>query len=673
MRYIDVVIDNKSEYTDSFFTYKAQDDIAVGDKVYVPFANRTKSSEGYVVKIDTLPKLDENKIKAVSGVDRDRSLTSEIIDTAIWMRSRYGVKYIDAIKMFVVGGKRIPDTSQDADNGDTEYRESPLKLSQEQQAALTQICNSIDNAAGKTFLIHGVTNSGKTEVYMRAVQRSLEKGKTAIVLVPEIALASQIAERFAKRFGKDNIAIMHSRLKTSERLAEWIRIRTGKVKVVIGARTAIFAPASDIGVIVIDEEHEATYKSDHNPKFETVDVAFKRAGQHGATLVLGSATPSIVSYNRAKSGIYQLIEMKNRIGSSIMPEVQVVDMREELRAGNSGVISRALLSSMDETLASNEQVILFLNRRGFSTQIMCPDCGYTMTCPDCDITLTYHKKENAAICHYCGRKFKVSVKCPDCGNEHMAYVGTGTERLEETIAELIPSAKVERFDLDTAKNKREIEALLKRFRNKKTNVLVGTQILAKGLDFRNVGLVGIVLADSSLNIPDYRSPERTFQLITQVSGRAGRASGDSKVVLQTYQPDDDTIKKAATGDYDGFYESELLHRERMNYPPFSDIISITFVDKKELKNGVSSTLEHAADFRKYLLSMKNLPTSTTIYEPKFDLQRGGAERNRVYFFIKAPKGSRKGFVNAYMMYRDMMIKHKSTCHIEMDINPYGII
>ena len=670
MKYVDVVIDNKSEYMDSFFTYLAPDDINVGDKVSIPLARKPKGAEGYVVSIDTTPGIETDKVKEIISIDKDRSLTPEIIDTAIWMRSRYGVKYIDAIRMFDVTGKRIPHHI--TEYHETKREESP-PISEEQKYAALDICNSIDNELGRSFLIHGVTNSGKTEVYIRAARNAIAKGKTAIILVPEIALSSQIADRFSKRFGKDKVAIMHSKLKTSERLAEWMRIKSGEAKIVVGARTAVFAPASDIGVIIIDEEHESTYKSDHNPKFETVDVAFRRAKYHNATLVLGSATPSIVSYNRAMDGIYQLIEMKNRIGNSIMPEVQIVDMRDELRSGNSSIISRKLLASITQTVKDGDQVILFLNRRGFSTQVLCPECGYIMMCPDCDITLTYHKKENAAICHYCGRKFKIPKVCPECGNNNLSFIGTGTERLEETIEELVPNAKVERFDLDTAKNSSEIKKTLRHFNSGKTNILVGTQILAKGLDFKNVGLVGIILADSSLNIPDYRSPERTFQLITQVSGRAGREGGKSKVILQTYQPEDDTIKKAANRDYYGFYEQELAHRKNMNYPPFSDIITVIFVDKKGSKTEYSSTLDHANDFRKYLLSMKNLPTGTTIYEPKLDTQRGGADRNRVIFMIKAPRGTRSGFVSAYMNYRELMIKHRSTCHIELDINPYGII
>lgn len=670
MKYVDVVIDNKSEYMDSFFTYLAPDDINVGDKVSIPLARKPKGAEGYVVSIDTTPGIETDKVKEIISIDKDRSLTPEIIDTAIWMRSRYGVKYIDAIRMFDITGKRIPHHIK-------EYHETKLEdeptLSEEQKYAALDICNSIDNELGKSFLIHGVTNSGKTEVYIRAAKTAIAKGKTAIILVPEIALSSQIADRFSKRFGKDKVAIMHSKLKTSERLAEWMRIKSGEAKIVVGTRTAVFAPASDIGVIIIDEEHESTYKSDHNPKFETVDVAFRRAKYHNATLVLGSATPSIVSYNRAMDGIYQLIEMKNRIGNSIMPEVQIVDMRDELRSGNSSIISRKLLASIEQTVNNGDQVILFLNRRGFSTQVLCPECGYIMMCPDCDITLTYHKRDNAAICHYCGRKFKIPEICPECGNSTLSFIGTGTERLEETIEGLVPNAKVERFDLDTAKNSSEIKKTLRYFNSGKTNILVGTQILAKGLDFKNVGLVGIILADSSLNIPDYRSPERTFQLITQVSGRAGRECGKSKVILQTYQPEDDTIRRAANGDYYGFYEQELAHRRNMNYPPFSDIISVTFVDKKGPKTEYSSTIDYANDFRKYLLSMKNLPTGTTIYEPKLDIQRGGADRNRVFFMIKAPRGTRGGFVNAYMNYKELMIKHRSTCHIELDINPYGII
>lgn len=673
MKYIDVVVDNKSEYTDSFFTYKADDNIEIGDKVIVPFSKRKQGIEGYVVDIDTIPQISEDKIKHIISIDKKRSLTKEIIDTAMWLRSRYGVKYIDAIKMFTVSGKRenktkiLPEVKSCQDN---------FVLTKQQRTVIDTINLSINDKLAKTFLLHGVTNSGKTEVYMQTVAESLKNGRSAIVLVPEIALAGQTAKRFKERFGDEKVAIMHSKLKTSERLEQWLRVREGKAQIVIGARTAIFAPLENIGVIVIDEEHESTYKSDHNPKYETVDVAYKRSVSHKATLILGSATPSVVSYKRAEDGLYKLLEMNERIGSSELPEINVVDMKEEVRDGNTNIISRELLSDIDKTIKNDEQVILFLNRRGFSTQVMCSNCGYHMTCPDCEISLTYHKKENAAICHYCGRKFPVPHKCPSCEEDKLQFVGTGTERLEENICKLLPDVNVDRFDLDTAKNQTDINKVLKKFRTKKTDILVGTQILAKGLDFKNVGLVGIVLADMSLNIPDYRSAERTFQLITQVSGRAGRASykkGKSRVILQTFEPDDQAIIAAAKSDYSMFYENELLFRKLMNYPPYSDIISVSFVEKKGVRHSYNETYNYAQDFRNYILNMKNAPSNAVIYAPRYDFFKGGAEKNKVYFYIKAPKGTRSGYIKAYMDYRKLMIKNKSKSHIEIDVNPYGMI
>jgi primosomal protein N' (replication factor Y) len=670
MRYVDIVVDNKSEYTDSFFTYEAPDDIRVGDKVTVPFARFRKGIDGYVFAVDVSTDLPPEKIRKIESVDRKRSLNSEMVDTAVWMRKRYGTKYIDGIKMFTVGGKK--------DTRGKIIKEAPVEepgyeLTDAQRSAVTKIVRSIDEGRGETFLLKGVTNSGKTEVYMRAVERCLELGRTAIVLVPEIALAAQTERRFKDRFGEETVAVLHSRMTTSQRLEQWLSLREGRAKIAVGARTAVFAPLENIGLIVIDEEHESTYKSDHNPKYETIDIAYKRASLNGASIVLGSATPSVVSYSRAKDGIYSLIEMNDRVGRSVMPEIELVDMRQEIRAGNMTSISSRLMEEIGRSLDAGEQIILFLNRRGFSTQIICPECGSRMVCPDCGITLTYHKRENAAMCHYCGRSFPVPKECPECGSRYIKFSGTGTEKVEEQVRKLFPEAVVDRFDLDTAKSQREIDRTLSSFRKGKTDILVGTQILAKGLDFRNVGLVGIIMADVTLNIPDYRSTERTFQLITQVAGRAGRDSGKSRVIIQTYEPDDDTIRAAAKGDYEGFFDGELLHRKIMNYPPYSDIISVVFVDKTELSDDDSETMRRAGEFRHYIMDAKDAPADAVVFEPKEDLQRGGAEKHRVYFIIKAPKGSRPGYIRAYMIYRDYLIKCGARCHIEIDVNPYGIM
>ena len=663
MQYIDVVIENKSQNTDNFYTYSAPDDVSVGGRVEVPFAMRKKAVPGYCVRTDVTPEFDTSKIKEISEYIPERSLNEEMVDTALWMRKRYGVKYIDALKMFEASGKRPAKWS--GEQG--EPSEAPYTLSKEQRNAADKICDAVKSEKFKAFLIKGVTNSGKTEVYINAAKEVLSKGKSVIVLLPEIALSEQVADRFRERFGNSMVATLHSRLKGSERLREWLRIRSGEARIVVGPRTSVFAPLDDIGLIVIDEEHEGTYKSDHNPKYDTIDVAYKRASHSGAVLILGSATPGVVSYYRAKTGVYELICMDERIGSSEMPELEIVDMRKEALMGNFDVLSNQLKEEIDSTLSAGEQTILFLNRRGFSTQVLCPDCGYKMSCDDCGITLTYHKANNALVCHYCGKKQPLPGNCPKCGSKFIKYIGAGTEKVEEFVRKMWPKANVARFDLDTASDTSDSSKVIKDFQSGKTDILVGTQILAKGLDFKRVGLVGIINADVSLNIPDYRSSERTYQLITQVAGRAGRTGGKSRVLIQTYEPDSDVIKEAAAGDYDEFYESELLHRGLMNYPPYTDIISVGFSAADE-----ETAIAYAEKFRSRLLSLKDAPEDVQILKIRID-ERRQDDRARAVFVIKAPQGSRAGYVQEYMEFRDRMIESKADCFIEIDVNPYGII
>ncbi|SEK98660.1 primosomal protein N' [Paenibacillus sp. OK003] len=456
----------------------------------------------------------------------------------------------------------------------------PLNLTDEQQHVYNHINGRLQERRHGVFLLHGVTGSGKTEVYLQTIQRCIEQDRQAIVLVPEIALTPQMVERFKGRFG-DQVAVMHSRLSGGERYDEWRKIREGQVKVAIGARSAVFAPFSRLGLIIMDEEHETSYKQEETPKYHARDVAVKRAQQHQAVVVLGSATPSLESYYAARSQSNDdfaplLLEMPTRALGNKLPEVRIVDMREELKDGNRSMFSRALHKGLEERLERGEQTVLLLNRRGYSTFVMCRSCGYVAGCPECDISLTYHQRSNNLRCHYCGYAEAAPEVCPDCGSEHIRYFGTGTQRVEEELAKLFPGIRVIRMDVDTTSEKGSHEKLLKQFREKKADVLLGTQMVAKGLDFPDVTLVGVITADSALNLPDFRAAEKTFQLLTQVAGRAGRHQLPGEVFVQSYTPEHYSIGHASQHDYVSFVREELLHRRNLQYPPYCRLILVTF-------------------------------------------------------------------------------------------------
>ncbi|MEX3616415.1 primosomal protein N' [Paenibacillus glucanolyticus] len=456
---------------------------------------------------------------------------------------------------------------------------TPLALTQEQQVVYRSIVNKLDEREHGVFLLHGVTGSGKTEIYLQTIQRCLEQERQAIVLVPEISLTPQMVERFKARFG-DRVAVMHSRLSNGERYDEWRKIREGRASVVVGARSAVFAPFDRLGLIIMDEEHETSYKQEETPKYHARDVAIHRASLTGAAVILGSATPSLESYHAAKSQAQdhfapQLLEMPSRALGNRLPEVQIVDMREELRDGNRSMFSRSLHAAITTRLERGEQTVLLLNRRGYSTFVMCRSCGYVAGCPECDISLTYHQKSNNLRCHYCGYAAQAPEVCPDCGSEHIRYFGTGTQRVEEELAKLFPGIRVIRMDVDTTTEKGSHEKLLKQFRDKKGDVLLGTQMVAKGLDFPDVTLVGVITADSALNLPDFRAAEKTFQLLTQVAGRAGRHQLPGEVVIQSYTPEHYSIIHASSHDYLSFVKDELKHRKALHYPPYCRLILVT--------------------------------------------------------------------------------------------------
>ncbi|MEE0741258.1 MAG: primosomal protein N' [Emergencia sp.] len=666
--YVNVVIDNNSRHTDTFYTYLAEKPLRPGHIVRVPFNRGNKEKTAYVFETGIEPDCSPERIKPIIAVDEDVSLNEEMIETCKWMRYRYGIKYLDAVRCFAPSGKPAREGKEkEPYKGEDGERQVIDRLTAEQISAAAQISRAVQAGRQENFLLHGVTSSGKTEVYMQAIAKALDCGKTAIMLVPEIALTRQTMDRFIGRFGKETVAVLHSKLTKRERFDEWMRIRKGEARIVIGARLGVFAPLSDIGIIILDEEHEATYKSDMTPKYETVDIALKRLMYYNGVLVLGSATPSVVSYERARDGIYQLIELKQRYNKQPLPKVELVDMREELKAGNRTIFSDRLYHKMVETLNQGQQIILFLNRRGYSTFVSCRECGQVMECPSCGISLTYHKKENAGICHYCGRKIPVPKVCPSCGSGYIRYFGSGTEKVEEFTRELFPEKNVDRLDLDTAKNSREIHRILNGFSKGKTDILIGTQLVAKGLDFKNVGLVGVVAADMSLHIPDYRSSERTFQLVTQVAGRAGRGSEEGSVIVQTYTPDNFALQAAAGYDYQAFFSQEIQIRKFMEYPPFSDLILVEFTAEEE-----KTAITAAENCRVYLRKL-DIGEADHIFSPRLSYHFKGKDSFRYYILIKSGKGLRNQYIHYVRQFIDEQLQKEKALSITIDVNPYGSV
>lgn len=453
-------------------------------------------------------------------------------------------------------------------------RTQPLTLTAEQRTAVAQITAASEQQQAKTFLIEGVTGSGKTEIYLQTIQSAIAAGKTALMLVPEIALTPQMVTRVKGRFGQ-RVAVLHSGLSQGERYDEWRRIERGEAQVVVGARSAVFAPLTKIGLIVMDEEHETSYKQDDMPRYHARDVALWRARYHHCPVVLGSATPSLESRARAQKGVYQLIRLKKRANQQPLPEVTVVDMKNELKKTKESNFSSLMLQALRRRLVHKEQSVLMLNRRGFSSFVMCRDCGFVLKCPNCDISLTLHMDTHTMKCHYCGHEEPIPQICPNCHSRKIRYYGTGTQKVESELKQLLPQARVLRMDVDTTRRKGAYGKILHQFGQRQADILLGTQMIAKGLDFPEVTLVGVLNADTALGLPDFRASERTFQLLTQVSGRAGRAAKKGEVIIQTYNPEHYAIRLARHHDYEGFYKREMTLRHQGGYPPYYFTILLT--------------------------------------------------------------------------------------------------
>ena len=448
--------------------------------------------------------------------------------------------------------------------------------------AQSDVLNTILSSNGGKYLLHGVTGSGKTEIYMRVIEDCLKKGKTAIMLVPEISLTGQVLSNFTSRFG-DNVAILHSGLSSGERFDEWQRLRSGKAKIAVGVRSAIFAPLTNLGAIIIDEEHDSSYMSESNPRYNTHEVAEFRAELDGANFILGSATPSLETYERAKEGQLKLLTLNERANKREMPKIHIVDMCAELSRGNASPFSYKFQEELKKCIDEKNQAIVFINRRGYSSFVRCVECGYVAKCTDCDVSLVLHKEDNQLKCHFCGKRFRVLTKCPICGSDKIKQGAIGTQRVVEELKKAFPNVPIFRMDNDTTKTKNSHMDILKNFAENKPSILVGTQMVAKGHDFPDVSFVGIIDADLSLHFSDFRSNERTYQLITQVAGRCGRANKSGTVVLQTYSPKHFVYKKAVDNDFIGFFDKEINLRAVTNFPPFSKMVRLLFVGDDELR------------------------------------------------------------------------------------------
>ncbi|HOZ54059.1 MAG TPA: primosomal protein N' [Bacilli bacterium] len=716
--YIDVLVETNIK-KDLTFVYKVKeeliDKIEVGKRVLVPFSN--KEVQGFILGINSNSKFDYDIKEIINVIDDKVVLSDELINLGKYISEKYLCSLISSYqtmlpkalkakvsnrtnKKYNIYVKLVKDI--DTNNNSmleiinilkekkqvlkrdiknkyslkklidlnivSEYKEEEYRkieslelehknviLNDEQNEAIKKIVSNLNKE--KIVLIHGVTGSGKTEVYIESIKEVIKKSKTAIVLVPEISLTPQTIARFKNVFG-DLIAVLHSGLSDGERYDEYRKIVNNEVKIVIGARSAIFAPLKDIGMIIIDEEHVSTYKQENNPRYNAIEIAIERSKYHKCPVILGSATPSIESYARAIKGYYDLITLPTRVNNQEMPKTVIIDMKEENKKGNI-LFSDILIDNIKSTLLKKEKIMLLLNKRGYANYISCGNCGYTHKCPNCDITLTYHKTSQMMRCHYCGYANNKITKCPDCNSENIKIFGSGTEKVEEKLNELFPNVRICRMDLDTTTNKGSHQKIIKDFNNEKYDILVGTQMISKGLDFPNVTLVGVINADSSLNIPNFRSSEQTFQLITQIIGRSGRSSKKGLAIIQTFNPNHYSILYASKHDYKSFYNEEITIRKKLNYPPYCFLVLIKIVSKDfELLSKESNKISD------YLKS--NLSDKTIVLGPSIS---NILRVNNYYNFQCIIKYKKDDKLYEVLNSLDSIYQNNKSIKLEFDFNP----
>jgi primosomal protein N' (replication factor Y) (superfamily II helicase) len=651
MQYVEILPMVTTGAGDTAFTYESEEDLALGSMVTIPLRNR--KVKGMVVGIVPKPSF---PTKPVTKIQANESVLSAVqIEVAKKIADNYYSNLSDVISCmlpFDFGKKR----REVVERPKQKKLEEKLKLTKGQESIYKQIRSG---KPGQKYLLFGVTGSGKTEIYLQLAADALKEDKGVIILIPEISLTPQTSERFIRRFG-DKVAIWHSNLKETEKYHTWQRVKSGEVKIVLGARSAIFTPISNLGYIVIDEEHESSYKQDQNPRYETAQVAEWITELTGAKLLLGSATPKIETFEKTQTGEYNLCTLNERIADGGMPPVKIIDLRDEFKKGNKSIFSDDLYEAATEALKQKKQVLLFVNRRGASTFVVCRDCGSVLECPHCEIPLTYHPNEGERlICHHCDHSQAVPTVCPNCSSHAIKYFGLGTQRVEIEAKKLFPKAKIARMDRDTTRKRGSHEEIYEGFANKDFDILIGTQLIAKGWDLPNVAVVGVISADTMLNLPDFRSSERTFDLLTQVAGRTGRGYHPGQVFVQTYSPDNYAIIAAAHHDFNDFYQREIKERQKYGYPPFSRLIKLTISHKDE---GVAA--EKASKlFDEIVDSLKEEKIQVLGPNPAFIPKL--ANKYRYQVIIRAPKEKEKKLLLLGKLFRDS-IKGGWTVDVDPD-------
>ena len=634
-KYADIIIDISQSNVDKPFGYKIPEELIgklkVGDMVKVPFGQGNRLRNGYVISLNDEAGFDPDKMKSIKEISGNAlSIEGKLIQLAEWMKDQYGCTMITALRTVMPVKDKVRYRKTGIDVKDLIPSFQPIdKLELGQQSIIDDFKERLNNDSESSnetktdvFLLHGVTGSGKTEVYIKMAEEVIKQGKDVIVLVPEIALTFQTVARFSSYF-QDSIAILNSQLSKGEKYREFMKARDGETHIMIGPRSALFAPFPNLGLIIIDEEHDMSYKSEMTPKYHAKDVAIERARLENAKVVLGSATPSISSYYMAREGEYHLYSLTERVKGAMLPEVSIVDLRQELQMGNRSIISQELYDRLKAAFDAGNQAMLFINRRGFNSFVSCRTCGEVIKCPNCDVSLSLHGNSKL-MCHYCGHTEPMPRECPKCKSKLIGGYGTGTEKLEAEIRRIFPEIKTIRMDRDTTARKGANGEIIRRFREGEAQCLIGTQMIVKGHDFPKVTVVGNILADLSLFDSDYESSERTFDLLTQAAGRAGRDSQKGYVVIQTYQPEHYAIECASRQDYDGFYEYEMAYRRLLHYPPVYEMlcIKISSVDEKVC---LSLSDQVAAAIKEYGNSDKSIdivgPAEAVIYRLKNEYRR----------------------------------------------------